>query len=134
MTAKEWLRQCRRIEDEVKQLKEAKQRAYVLAVGSSVDTSKEKLSGTRKNSTENKFVAYTEYSELLDKKITELMSRRLKTRKMLDELDNPIHRMLLQYYYIDCLTWEQVADRIHYSIRSVHRLHGKALTELDRVR
>ena len=36
-------------------------------------------------------------------------------------------RRLLCYRYIDCLTWEQIAERMHYSVMQVHRLHRKAL-------
>ncbi len=134
MNTKEWLRQCRHIENEIKQLKESKEQAFSLALGSGVDISKDKLSSTKKNVTEDKFAAYAEYSLLLDKKITELLSKRLEIRRLINELDNCKHRMLLQYYYIDCFTWEQVAEKLNNDVRWIHRLHSIALQKIDELR
>lgn len=134
MNTKEWLRQCRNIEAEVKQLKESKERAYFLALGGGIDMSKDKLSGTPKNGTEDKFAAYADYSFLLDAKITELLTKRLEIRRLINELDNYKHRMLLQYYYIDCLTWEQIAEKLNNDVRWIYKLHGIALQKIDELR
>lgn len=42
----------------------------------------------------------------------------------------PRERTLIRLYYIDGLTWEQVAVKMNYSWRQVHRIHGTALAEL----
>ena len=45
-------------------------------------------------------------------------------------VEDPTRRLLLEYRYIHGLTWEQVAERMGYDLRWVHRLHGKALGQL----
>lgn len=42
----------------------------------------------------------------------------------------PRERTLIRLYYIDGLTWEQVAVKMNYSWRQVHRIHGAALAQL----
>lgn len=39
-------------------------------------------------------------------------------------------RTLLRLYYIEGLTWEQVAVEMNYSWRQIHRIHGEALAVL----
>jgi RNA polymerase sigma factor (sigma-70 family) len=39
-------------------------------------------------------------------------------------------RVLLRAYYVQGLTWEQVADLLHYTVRQIHRRHGRALLRL----
>lgn len=42
----------------------------------------------------------------------------------------PRERTLIRLYYINGLTWEQVAVEMSYSWRQVHNIHGKALEQL----
>lgn len=42
----------------------------------------------------------------------------------------PRERTLIRLYYINGLTWEQVAVEMAYSWRQVHNIHGKALGQL----
>lgn len=39
-------------------------------------------------------------------------------------------RALMRLYYIEGLTWEQVAVEMNYSWRQVHRIHGEALEKI----
>lgn len=39
----------------------------------------------------------------------------------------PRERTLIRLYYLEGLTWEQVAVKMSYSWRQVHRIHGKTL-------
>lgn len=76
---------------------------------------------------------------LLDRKM-HLLARYLTNRAALanavlaieDAIDKlaPRERTLIRLYYIDGLTWEQVAVKMNYSWRQVHRIHGTALAEL----
>lgn len=40
-------------------------------------------------------------------------------------------KLLLQYRYIDCLTWEQVADKLNIDYRWTLRLHQRALDAIE---
>ena len=41
------------------------------------------------------------------------------------------HRTLLELRYICGKTWEEIAQRMQYSVRNVHLIHGAALREVD---
>lgn len=47
--------------------------------------------------------------------------------EVIDSIDNLNFRRVLRLKYIDNMTYQQIADRLHYSKRQIHRIHGKAL-------
>ena len=71
----------------------------------------------------------------LERKITqaidELADIRMEIEAVLGQLDDDTLRELMKYRYIDGLTWEQVAEKMHYSWRHTCRLHGEALAKIN---
>ena len=49
-------------------------------------------------------------------------------------VDNTELRTLLELRYLCFKTWEQIAVELHFDLRWVHRLHHKALNEVDAIR
>lgn len=39
-------------------------------------------------------------------------------------------REILELHYIEALTWEQIADRLHYGCRHVYKLHVAAINQI----
>ena len=46
----------------------------------------------------------------------------------LDRMERPEERQVLYLRYLCLLTWDQVADKMHYDRRTATRIHGRALT------
>ena len=46
-------------------------------------------------------------------------------------IDDPLIQAIFRYKYIQCLTWEQVADITFCSLRTVYYLHNKGLVFLS---
>lgn len=43
----------------------------------------------------------------------------------------PAQRMVIRYRYLDLLSWENVAERMHYGWSQTHRIHAAALQRLE---
>ncbi|MDR1066263.1 MAG: hypothetical protein LBL35_02345 [Clostridiales bacterium] len=54
-----------------------------------------------------------------------------KALEIIDLAEDPVQRTLLENRYINLKTWETIADDMHYSWDSVHRIHRKALSSLE---
>ena len=120
----------RNLNFEIQSLKKARKEAYELATGITQDYSSEKVQTSKSNLSERKFIAYLEYSEKLDIKITELMEYRSKMLELINKLEDSTYRTLLISRYISCNTWERVAEDIEYSDVWVRtKLHSEALKE-----
>ena len=82
------------------------------------------------NRHEDLIVKHIDLQDRYKAKIEELAARQLEVEKAIDAL-RPPHRMLLRYRYIDGLTWEQVSEKMHYSLRNVHRMRKEAVLMLE---
>lgn len=57
---------------------------------------------------------------------------------MADEIERairplaPVSRYVFRAYYVEGMTWEQVAEVSNYSLRQVHKIHGKGLEAIAR--
>ena len=132
MTIKEWLQKARKLNNEVEQLKMARQKALNLACEATVGVDNEKVQTSKINSTESKFVTYADYSKLLDAKIYELTNYRIKVLGCINKLDNSTYRTLLIARYINCKTWEQIAEDMQFKdVRWTYVLHGRALKKME---
>ena len=50
----------------------------------------------------------------------------------IEALEDERQRNVMRLYYLNGLTWEQVAERMHYSREWVCRLHRKAIKEVTK--
>ena len=134
MTAKEYLRQYGQIEREIERLLEERQRWVDLATRITPaysDAPKGGQSGDGKIPAAVERIA--EQEEKIDAKIAELTKLLDEIEKLLGEVRNSNYRLLLELRYLQGLTWEQIAEKMHYSWRHIIRLHGKALLQMQNV-
>ena len=68
-----------------------------------------------------------EVAELIAEEVTELARLRDQIQQAIESVEDETLRLLLEYKYIDGLSFEQIAVKMCYTFRHVTRLHGKAL-------
>ena len=71
-----------------------------------------------------------EIDEEIKREIDELQIVRQEIRATLNQLEDENLKLLMEYRYIDGLTWEQIAVKMNYCWRQVCRKHGQALTQI----
>ena len=52
---------------------------------------------------------------------------------MIDSLDDPLQRAIMQYKYLSGMSWERVCENLFISLRTCHNIHNKALVKLSYV-
>lgn len=72
-----------------------------------------------------------EIDEEINREIDTLQTIRQKIRETLNQLEDENLKLLMEYRYIDGMTWEQVAVKMNYCWRQVCRKHGQALTQIS---
>lgn len=72
--------------------------------------------------------AETEYL----KEIAELCRVQREIRSAVEGVASALHRELLEYRYIYCLSWDEIAKRLGYDKRYVFKLHDRALREMGK--
>lgn len=78
--------------------------------------------------------AYAVQLEELMDNLKAQMEQRIQLRKeitqAIEEMPDETEKTVLRLRYIHWMKWEQIADRMGYSFRSITRIHGKALQNL----
>lgn len=74
---------------------------------------------------------YAAHLDELDRKLRTQLERKLQIRteitERIDAMENETESLLLRLRYIRGLKWEEVAVKMDYSWKQIHRLHSKAL-------
>ncbi len=130
MTVKEFLQKGRQLNFELNELKAARAVAFGKACSVSIQSYEEKIHTDSGNSSEAKFTTLADYSIEIDKRIKELSDYRGKMLRLINTLDDSTCRAVLIARYINCQSWNNIADVMHYTVRNVFILHKTALAAL----
>lgn len=80
------------------------------------------------------FARYVQYTAMLDEKISELYDLQNEVTCTIARIPDRRYRELLLGYYVEGLTWEQVAVEMGYSYQNVVQfLHPKALAQVREI-
>ena len=66
----------------------------------------------------------------LQEKLKAAMALRIDIKSKIDEVDDIDRRIVLSYRYIDNLKFDDIADRMNFSVRSVFYLHDKGIKDI----
>lgn len=66
--------------------------------------------------------------------IQELMDLKREIIDIIKKVTNTEHQTLLELRYLCFMRWEEISVQLHLDIRWVHRLHNRALCEVDAIR
>lgn len=75
-----------------------------------------------------------ELKEMLAQEITTFLDEREQAAAVISGIKNENFQDVLVYRYIVGLDWDGIAEKMHYDVRHVYRLHGWALKAYDRVK
>lgn len=129
MTAKEFLRRVRGIDRRIDQAQERVDRVRArLEAGRMANLSGMPRGGSRDwTETADKLI---ELEQRVNANIREMVRWKLAAMDAIDAVEEARLREVLELYYIDGVTWEQVAEQMQLDPRWVYRLHGKALLKI----
>ena len=129
MTAKEFLRRARSVDRRVDEAQERVQRlrARLESGRMSSVTGMPRGGGSDWTETADKLI---ELEQVVNQRTRELVRWKLAAIDAIRGVEEPREAEVLELYYIDALTWEQVAQRMALDLRWVYRLHGRALTKV----
>lgn len=131
MTAKEYLKQAylldKQIQVEVKKLKQLKDMRGTIQ-GCSYG---ERIGSNPNRNLEAPFVKTIEKIWDLEEKVNNQISKLVELQSKIDDainqMNEPAERLLLKYRYLNAMEWDEIADTMYVSYRTVHRIHASAL-------
>lgn len=133
MTAEELLLSVRGIEREIQELEEEYQHALDSATRITSAPMSERVRFSPRNFNEEKMVEVSEYAALLKQTLLAKTQQRCKIFCIIDRIPETKLRRLLRLYYLDGLTFEEVAEQLGMSVRyAAGQLKKKAVAEFEK--
>ena len=126
MTAKEFLRRARTVDRRVDEAQERVERLRARLEAGRMSSVTGMPRGGQQDWTDTAD-RLIELERRVNARIRELVRWKLAAMDAIDLVEEANLREVLELYYIDGYSWEQVAQRMKYDRRWVTRLHGRAL-------
>lgn len=83
------------------------------------------------NATEEKNITIISEISELEEEITALSKERSKLVQMINEIEDPVERMVARLYYVNNKTFKEIACDINLSIRQLQRAKTKAVEKIQ---
>lgn len=130
MNAKEYLSQALQLDQRINSKLVQVSMLRDLALKTTSVLQDDKVQSTKQQSPmESALVKLMGLEEEINDDIDQLIDLKRELATFISEIENPSHRLLLEFRYLSGSTWEEVAAIMGYDVRWVYRLHRKALKE-----
>ena len=135
LNAKDYLSQAYRIDQRINSKLEQVQSLRGLAEKATATLSDAPVTGTHNvHSMEDIIAKMVDLESEINADLGELIDLKHEIVTVINCVEVPELLTLLEMRYLCFETWEKIAVELHYDIRHVHRLHGRALGEIDAIR
>ena len=132
MKAKDYLSQAFRLDQRISSKLEQVACLRDLAMKATASTQARCVGGIEQHSPmENAFVKMIDLEEEINADIDRLVKLKREIMGVINSVEQPEYHLLLELRYLSYKTWEDIAERMNYSYRQVHRLHAQALNSLE---
>lgn len=132
MTAKEYLRQLKYLDNRINAKLLEREQIRTIAEKTTVSLS-EKVQTSFENKMDDVVVRLVELEELINEDIDKLVYLKEEAGDKINRISNDKYKIVLSMYYLSNKTFEEVAELTEMSFRWVHKLHGRALKEFEKI-
>lgn len=131
MTTKEYLAQAFRLDQRINSKLEQVSRLRNMAMKATGSFQAERISGTRQHSPmESSLVKVIDLEYEINDDIDRLVDLKREIIEVVNSVQPAECQLVLEMRYLSFMTWEEIADRMNYSYRQIHRIHGQALSNI----
>ena len=135
LSAKDYLSQAYRIDQRINSKIEQVQSLRALAEKATATLSGAPNKGTRNvHRMENIIVKMVDMESEINSDLNRLIDLKHEIVTVVKCVESPELKTLLELRYLCFKTWEEISVNLHLDIRWVHRLHNRALSEVDIIR
>lgn len=133
MTAKQYLRKIRNLDKEVDSYLE---QIEILTTQASKVTTTIKHGPAGTGDVDKMAVQVAKIVDLkskLDERLQKCIELKARAIMQIEMISDSRYKLVLTNYYLNKMTWEQVAVAMNCSYQWAHRLHGQALIEFQKI-
>lgn len=129
MTAKDYLKDIRKLDLEIQTLQEQISLLRKNAEGLRAMELSDMPKGGKGKDLSDYVAEIADLQTVCVQHVSELIMKKQEAIERIMSVDGSELRNVLLLRYIQCLEWDEIADRLQYNLRTIFRLHGEALKE-----
>ena len=133
MTAKEYLRQYRRLTESLRQLESDLRKLEEERDSIQIRADGMPGSGSVSKRVENLAVRIIDQQRRTMVRREKVLAKREEIRSVIMLVPDPKLSRLLDLRYVEGMKWEEISQEMVIDLRYIYRLHGRALQEADKV-
>lgn len=135
MNAKEYLSQALWLDKIVNSKLEQLETLWAMATRMTARYSQVKVAGgnVSKNPVEKTIAKIADLQENINKDIDRFIDLKFEILEIIKQVRDPIDQIILEMRYINCKSWDEVAENLGYNRSTIFRIHGKILKEVDEI-
>lgn len=135
LTAKEYLSQAYRIDQRINSKLEQVQSLRDLATKATATLSNTPRSASRNIHRMEDFITKAmDLESEINADLCQLIDTKREITTVVNCVENRDLQILLEMRYLCYKTWEEIASALNFDLRWLHRLHGRALDEVEATR
>ncbi len=136
MNAKEYLSQAMWLDKSINNKLEQMERLKAIAEKVTVDFTQEKVSGGKATTSpmEDATVNLIDLSHEINDDIDRLIDLKREILDVISQVEDVSYQLVLEMRYINNKSWDDVARDMGYDRRTIFRIHGKALKEIEKIK
>ena len=134
MTAKEYLCQAFMLDEQINTKLEQVSALRHLATKTCTPINDMPGSPTRKaDGMEETVIKIVVLDKEINDDIDRLIDIKIEITRRINRVENLERRLLLEKRYLCMDSWEDIAEKLNYSMRYVHKLHSRALQDFNKI-
>lgn len=135
MKVKQYLRQIRRLDNEVNAKFEQIELLRAMTTRITSSLSSDRVQETKSNDKIGTLICkIIDLEKELTNDIDKLIELKGYVMRKIDKVQDENYRLLLTLRYLNFKTWEQIAVEMNFTFQWIHILHQRALIEFDEVK
>lgn len=133
MTAKDYLKDIRKLDLEIQTLQEQISLLRENAEGLRAMELSDMPKGGKGKDLSDYVAEIADLQMVCVQHVSELIMKKQEAIERIMSIDGSELRNVLLLRYIQCKEWDEIADMLQYNLRTIFRLHGEALKEFGDV-
>ena len=133
MTAKDYLKDIRKLDLEIQTLQEQISLLRKNAEGLRAMELSDMPKGGKGKDLSDYVAEIADLQMVCVQHVSELIMKKQEAIERIMGIDGSELRNVLLLRYIQCKEWDEIADKLQYNLRTIFRLHGEALKEFGEV-
>jgi len=135
MNAKEYLSQALWLDKKINSKQEQLETLWAMATKMTTEYIQVKVAsgGVSGGHIEKTIAKIIDLRESINKDIDKFVDLKIEILETIKHVKDPIDQIILEMRYINCKSWDEVAENIGYKRSTVFKTHGKILKEVDAI-